>query len=196
MLVKVIVSISTYMSLGNSSMRILLVLVVPVLFGNALPQTLSSYIDRLGAVDASSTLRMIDQYGCRALPQLIGRLKVLAPGHYPPDNISTDVQRQVYIIASLRHITGKDFYGEMSNSELKKYDEPAQQFLTDNVPKGHTKYFGWWPSHGNFYIAPRRAQKEIITSWKSYLRSGSCRHSNWRGRYQSTFYLSGYRSSR
>jgi hypothetical protein len=152
------------------------------------------YIERLGSDEASSQLDLIDQFGCAAVPELVRNLRVVPRGHYPPQHQPEEVQRVVYLIAALRYITAEDFYGTISRRELKAYDGPGRQFLPEDAPPRHAKFFGWWMSRGSLYLAPERTQAQIIAAWRVYARSGACKHSTWRGRTLSDFYLGGYRS--
>jgi hypothetical protein len=153
------------------------------------------YIAKLGSDEASSQLDFIDQFGCAAVPELVGNLRVVPRGHYPPQHQPEEVQRVVYLVAALRYVTGEDFYGTISPPELKAYDGPGRQFLLEDAPPRHAKFFGWWMSRGSLYLAPERTQAQIIAAWRRYARSGACKHSTWRGRTLSNFYLAGDRTT-
>ncbi|HEY0311551.1 MAG TPA: hypothetical protein VGC56_03565 [Allosphingosinicella sp.] len=152
---------------------------------------LSFYVDRLGTTEATSQLEPIDAFGCTAIPSLVEQLRIVTPGHYPAARQPERVLRAIFLIAALRTITARDFYGDMPRRALRGYDAAGRQFLTDDAPKGRAKFFGWWPSRGTFYVAPERAQTQIIAAWRAYARSGACRHSSWLGSKQSGFYLGG-----
>jgi len=166
-----------------------------ILAGEPNTNQLTKYMENLESSEASSQLPLIDRYGCTAVKQLAENLKILPSGHYSPSHQTGRLQRQVYTIAALRYITGKDFYGRKSKTQLRIYDEAGKDFLTDTAPKGRTKYFGIWMSRGSIYLAPRGAQAQVIAAWKAYARSGACQHSAWLGRTSPNFYLSGIRSN-
>jgi hypothetical protein len=190
---RAITCISTYTRRGDDIVLFLLPLALAGAPANAAASPLSSYIEKLGTVDASSQLRYIDQYGCAAGPALIASLKIVPSGHYVQTGSSDETLRTIYVIAALRYITGRDFYGPVSRRQLMHYDKMGRQFLTQGAPAAHTKFFGWWMSRGSFYLAPESAQAKIISEWRSYIHLGKCRHSSWAGRSFSEFYLGGSR---
>jgi hypothetical protein len=154
---------------------------------------LEFYIEKLGSIEASAQLEHIDRFGCTAVPELVKYLRIVPSGRYMLRTKPDDTFRTIYIIASLRYITAHDFYGRISKRSLQRFDSAGRDFLTQDAPPRRAKFFGWWPSHGSFYLAPPQTQAEIISSWKAYARSGACKHSSWDGRTSSRFYLSGAR---
>jgi hypothetical protein len=89
--------------------------------------------------------------------------------------------------ASLRHITGRDFYAPLTRR--LNFDVPGAQPLVSAAPPNRIKFYGIWMSRGSVYFSTPAEQRTIIRQWRPYSASGACRH-DWPN-YDFMFYLYG-----
>lgn len=131
-------------------------------------------IKSLGPQSDFASVERIARYGCRAVPIIVKELEAVGGGNFNfKDKVHYPRQmKALWSIATLRYITGQDFYAKAGSSTSR--DSPQYQMLTKGAPAGTVKYFGIWMSRGVIYFASSKQQQDVVKQWKSYVTSGRC----------------------
>ena len=158
----------------------MLALAPPDIPAVAAQMTLPERISHLGLQSDYRDLEGLDGYGCRAVSALVSELHVVRARELKPDEQSANSNaiHVVWTIASLRYITGLDYYGNWNSRSWAKYSIRSRFFLTQFSPGGQAKFFASWMSTGTLYFSPLAIQAQIIEKWKRYAASGRCKVSD------------------
>lgn len=168
-------------------------------------ERLSSALARIGA--PSSTFKdyeALDRQRCTALPMIVDellRLPAVRPGKVGGDQGRPDgwlSNRTGDLLRALRMLTNHDIYGPISRQDyaaLPRYPEPPavgyvmqRVDLVRDLPKGTSRYYAYWLSHGVTFYAPTATQRAIKAKWKTYIKSFDCRSKLPDGRWDPTFF--------
>jgi hypothetical protein len=147
-------------------------------------------VSQLGARSDINSVEEVARFGCEAVPYLTRRLHTVDNRKINFNN-AEQYPREMQVlwsIASLRYISGKDFYATKRKSIGQ--DAVGRQMLRMGAPRGMTKLFGIWMSRGTIYFASEGEQTEIIRKWRKYGASHTCQTSQQSGR-KISFWLYG-----
>jgi hypothetical protein len=149
------------------------------------------------ALGDSSTWEDLDalerKFGCAAVPVLVDELRAVSVTGLAYRSKNREAEHVAWVIAALRYISGQEFTGTVSKSDLKHHSERARYFLTLSTPPGEARIVSLWPSRGTLYFGPTNTQLRVIEKWRAFSRSGKCRPSDWGGRKLGGFFLGGSR---
>jgi hypothetical protein len=157
-------------------------------------EQLKSLVAALGNDTGPDDLDNLERrFGCSALPVLVNELKPVREKELYADAQAKHpaAMHLAFVVAALRYITGNEFTAPTPRRDLKYHSENAKYWLTLEAPPGEARIISYWPSHGTQYFGPIKTQRRVIELWRTFARSGECRPSNWAGREQGGFYLSG-----
>jgi hypothetical protein len=153
---------------------------------------LTAIVERLGTSASDwKDVELLDRNRCSALPAIVAsllRLPPVPPGKVGgalgrPDDWLSD--RTSALLRALRMLTNHDEYGPITRKEyaaLPDYREKPggggilkRDSLVRDLPRGRSRYFGYWLSHGTSFYAPATTQRAIKNRWSAYVRSFDCR---------------------
>ena len=80
---------------------------------------------------------------------------------------SDQARRVVWRVRALRALSGRDFRTTLEPPASCRSDEQCQFARRE----GEWSFFGTWMSRDVAYLAPARAQRKIIASWRGWARS-------------------------
>lgn len=165
----------------------------------------SSALARIGtSLSTFKDYQALDRQRCVALPMIINellRLPAVRPGKVGggqgrPDGWLSN--RTGDLLRALRMLTNHDIYGPISRKDyaaLPRYPEPPgvgyvmqRVDLVRDLPKGTSRYYAYWLSHGVSFYAPAATQRAIKTKWKIYIKSFDCRKKLPDDRWDATFF--------
>lgn len=143
---------------------------IAALLTAALASNMIQEINKLGPSSDVRSLERIAHFGCAAVPQLVRNLKAT---NIAEAKLSSPAKggalKLVWTIAALRYISGQDFRSvHASNSS-----PVGRQMLRSGGSGG--KIFGVWASRELVYFNSVTAQRDIISKWVRFSRTGGCR---------------------
>jgi hypothetical protein len=152
----------------------------------------SAMVDRLGSLSTSlRDYEVLDSNRCIALPLLVsalGKLPAVRLGKVGgalgrPENHLTN--RTDELLQALRALTDHDEYGPITPREYRAlpfYREVPggggilkRDSLIAGLPRGRSRYYGYWMTHGTYFYAPERTQRAIKAQWKRFVARFDCK---------------------
>jgi hypothetical protein len=162
-------------------------------------------VDRLGKPGTSfGGYEALDTNRCIALPLLVSALAKLPP--VEPGKVggalgrSEDslTSRTNTLLRALRALTAHDEYGPISQRgyrSLPTYREVPggagilqRDSLIRGLPRGRSRFYGFWMSRGTYFYAPKATQLAIKAQWRRFVAKFDCRKRLPKGRWDPSFF--------
>lgn len=154
--------------------------------------SVAAIVKRLGGPSmADRDLEALDTDRCAALPLLVSALEALPPVKpgkvggalgRPDDDLTN---RTSEVLRALRALTDHDEFGPITPREYRAlpfvHAAPGgggvleRDSLVKGLPRGRSRYHGYWMSHGASFYAPERTQRAIKSQWRRFVANFDCK---------------------
>jgi hypothetical protein len=121
----------------------------------------------LGVDTTNEDYDILEQHRCDAPALLVGQLAPVQQRVIPiaAQTSSRRAMHVVEVLAALRFLTGRDFFGPLG----RVHDKNSRQFLTAGLPPGQSRFDAIWMSRQTTYFAPVETQRAIIRRWRAFV---------------------------